>query len=605
MGPDVRRTTTTATMPAADAADAAPSPPRPLLPMSLQTPAAHPFVGRAAALASLERSWQLAGSGGQIVLIGGEAGSGKTRLTAEFARLAHRSGATVLLGGCDDDLAVPYQPWVQAVEQLLAVLPTSTATGELAALSPLLAHGEQLEHGRAVLPLDPESARYRLYEAFGVAFREAAGQWPTVVVLEDLHWAGVQTLALLRHVARSGLPCGVLVVGTFRDTTDEITEPLINCLADLRRSDAVTRLRLGGLDGEAVERFVAEAIGCPLDARFKDLAAELGTRSSGNAFYLVELWRHLVTSGAVVAEDGRWVIHDDGATASIVPDSVREVVAARLAKLSPAARTMIEVASVAGQRIDLEILARALDVPADELDAPLSELVAARLLKPVAMTGLIFEFEHALVRDTVEATVVGVGRSRAHLAVARAIEAAHAGDYRPVLAELARHFVAAVPLAPVDKAVDYGRQAAAQAVRSAAYDEAASHLDAVLTLGVADLQRAEALVELATVRVRVGLHGPSRECSREAFALAMGIGEADVAAEAALLFELATHVPGLPGGPAVELLSRAVNQIGDGVSPLRVRLLASLGRALAIEGQSDLANEVIDVAVAQARQIGA
>ncbi len=106
------------------------------------------------------------------------------------------------------------------------------------------------------------------------------------------------------------------------------------------------------------------------------------------------------------------------------------------------------------------------------------------------------------------------------------------------------------------------------------------------------------------MRLRVGLNGPSREHSREAFALASGIGAADVAAEAALLFELATHMPGLPGGPAVELLNRAIDLMGDRMTPLRVRLQASLGRALAIEGKGDVANEVIHVAVAQARQIG-
>ena len=405
-------------------------------------------------------------------------------------------------------------------------------------------------------------------------------------MLEDLHWAGVQTLALLRHVARSGLPPGLLVVGTFRDTSDELTEPLAACLADLRRVDAaVTRLRLEALDARGHRMLRRRGDRAPAGCRLQGPRSRAGTRSGGNAFYIVELWRHLVASGAVAARRGRWVIHDR-ATASIVPDSVREVVAARLAKLSPAARTMIEMAAVAGQRIDLEVLATALDVPADELDAPLGELVAAGLLTSVAMTGLVFEFEHAIVRDTVEATVARVGRRRAHLAVAEAIETVHAADRRPVLAELARHFAAAVPLAPVDKAVDYGRQAAAQAVRSAAYEEAASHLEAVLALGAPDLQQAQALVELATVRLRVGLHAPSREHSREAFMLASGIGAADVAAEAALLFELATHMPGLPGGPAVELLNRAVDLMGDGMTPLRVRLQASLGRALAIEGKA-------------------
>ena len=168
------------------------------------------MVGRAEALAVLERSWQLARSSGQIVLVGGEAGSGKTRLAAEFCRLVHEDGAAVLLGSCDDDLAIAYQPWVHVVEALFASLPAPMATSDpanrLAPLDPLLASGEHKDHDGRARSLDPEAARYRLYEAFAAALGEAAGCWPTVVVLEDLHWAGVQTLALLRHVARSGLP---------------------------------------------------------------------------------------------------------------------------------------------------------------------------------------------------------------------------------------------------------------------------------------------------------------------------------------------------------------------------------------------------------------
>ena len=165
----------------------------------------------------------------------------------------------------------PYQPWVQAVDQLLATLdPTSVGADLAARLAPLSQLAVHLDARRPVAgrrrPMDPEAARYRLYEAFVVALDEAAARWPTVVVLDDLHWAGAQTLALLRHLARTGLPGRLLVVGTFRDTSDELTEPLAACLADLRRVEAVTRLRLDALDGAAVERFVADAVGHPLDA---------------------------------------------------------------------------------------------------------------------------------------------------------------------------------------------------------------------------------------------------------------------------------------------------------------------------------------------------
>ena len=161
---------------------------------------------------------------GQVVLLGGEVGTGKTRLATEFGRVVHRAGGAVLLGICDDDLALPYQPWVQGVDQLLASLDPASVGADLAArlapLSQLAVHVERVVPAPPAATADPDAARYRLYEAFAVALAEAAARWPTVVVLDDLHWAGAQTLALLRHLARSGMPGRLLVVGTFRDTGD-------------------------------------------------------------------------------------------------------------------------------------------------------------------------------------------------------------------------------------------------------------------------------------------------------------------------------------------------------------------------------------------------
>jgi DNA-binding CsgD family transcriptional regulator/tetratricopeptide (TPR) repeat protein len=581
--------------------------PAPPLPLAWRSAPAHALVGRSAAMAALEQAWALAVSGsGQIVLLSGEVGTGKTRLATEFGRAVHRAGGAVLLGTCDDDLALPYQPWVQAVDQLLATLDPATVdadlAGQLAPLSQLAVHLGRVVPSQPTTTMDPDAARYRLYEAFGVALGAAAARWPTLVVLDDLHWAGAQTLALLRHLARSGVPGRLLVIGTFRDTSDELTEPLATCLADLRRVAAVTRLRLDALDAPAVERYVADAVGHDLDAELTGLAAELGARSGGNAFFVGELWRHLVTTRAVAPTHGRWAVHDVAAT-STIPDSVREVVASRLARLSPAARRMIEVAAVAGQRVDLDVLARALGVTADDLDATLGELVAAGLLTATDATSLVYRFEHSLVRETVEAAVAPGARRRAHLAIAEALEDVHAADRRPVLAELARHLAAAAPIAPVDTAVYYARRAAAQAARSAAYDEAASHLAAALALGPPPVERARLLVDLAMADLRMGQHPTSREHSREAFTLARDAGDADLTAEAALLFELATHFPGLPGGPAVELLRQAIGLTGDGTAPLQVRLQASLGRALAIEGRRDEAEGLIAVALARARDI--
>jgi DNA-binding CsgD family transcriptional regulator len=533
---------------------------------------------------------------GRIVLVGGEAGAGKTRLAAEFAGELHDQGAWVLYGGCDDDLALPYQPWVQAADQLLVVMsPDAALTAALAPLAQLLTRATVLNIQPGAPPVDPDAARYRTYGAFAALFATAAGATPGLVVLDDLHWAGPQTLALFRHLARTGLPSGILVVGAFRDTGDAVTDSLSSFLADLRRVDGAVRLQLAGLDPAAVERFVAEAVGHDLDEGLRRIAAELAERSGGNAFFLSELWRHL--RGEPGRAEDRWVT---GAPSSSVPDSVRDVVSVRLGGLSPRARRVIDLAALCGQRIDLLALEPAAGFAPDEFDAAVGELAAAGLLAGVAGELLVRRFEHSIVRDTVEAGISGRRRAQLHLELAEAIEAVYEADRRPVLAELARHFAAAAQVGGRDKAVYYGRRAATQAMRASAHDEAVAHLHAVLGLTSRSIERAELLVDLGGVELRRASYAASREACLESFEIATELEAGLVAADAAVGFEMAMHFPGLPGGPAVDMLRHALAMIGSESSPVRARVTAALGRALVFAGHPGLATAESAVALARA-----
>jgi hypothetical protein len=118
-----------------------------------------------------------------------------------------------------------------------------------------------------------------------------------LIVIDDVHWAGRQTLELLRHLVRSGSAGRVMIIATFRDGTADITDALAECLVDLQRSEAVTRVRLGGLDAASVEQYVAGALDQELDGELRVLAAAAAERSGGNAFFLGELWRHLIHHG--------------------------------------------------------------------------------------------------------------------------------------------------------------------------------------------------------------------------------------------------------------------------------------------------------------------
>jgi predicted ATPase len=153
-----------------------------------------PFVGRAAELATFDQLWQDAAQGRRgAALVGGEPGVGKSRLASELAGRVARSGGSVRYGTCDEGFAVPYQPFVEAI--------TSAAWQQL----------EPKATG------DPESDRYRLFEAVADHLAAASLVQPLLLVLDDLHWATRPTLLLLAHLLNSARSMRVLVVGTYRD----------------------------------------------------------------------------------------------------------------------------------------------------------------------------------------------------------------------------------------------------------------------------------------------------------------------------------------------------------------------------------------------------
>ncbi len=578
------------------------------LPTELAVRPGFQFVGRAEEWEDLTATWSEVESGGRrVVLLSGEAGAGKTRLAFEFARQCHQQGAAVLFGGCDSELGVPYQPWVRAFGHLLGSLPDELLIDDLAPeLSEVAVILPQLDRFVPGLlrsaSVDPEIDRYRLFGAVDAMLAKASSLRPVVLVLDDLHWAGAQTLALLRHLARSGSAERLLLIGAFRDTADEITEPLASCLADLRRLDGVVRLRMDGFDRSHVERFVAMATSQDLDADMRRLAATVARRTAGNPFYVGELWRHLVATGAVVHSRNRWVARTDAGTVG-VPESVREVVGARLARLSGPARSLIELVAVAGQRIELRVLALAAELSEPDLVVPLDELVEAGLLDAGGSTLLTYEFPHALVRDSVEETVPAIRRVLLHRSVAEAVEQVHEADRRPVLADLARHFAASAMVGTRDKALYYGQRAGAQAVRSAAFDVAISHFDRAIALAVTGTElRVELLLDLGFSQIRDGRYLESMQTCGTAFEDALELGDVSLIARAAVGFEQAVHMPGLPGAPAVRVVTTAMAMVPDDDLHTRARLQAALARAYAHAGRTGEALDAVDVALGLARR---
>jgi hypothetical protein len=431
-----------------------------------------PFSGRAEPLDRLVGTWKHCRTErhGACVLIAGEPGVGKTRLSAEFARRAHDDGAAVLFGRCDEEIALPYQPFVEALSHHAAV---GSATGidslgphpgELARIVPEVGAtfpGVTTPPGSG----DPEVDQYRLFEAVSGWLGAAAAGSGLVLVLDDVHWAGKPTLLMLRHILRSLDTTPLMIVATYRDTDLDRTHPLANLLADLRRVDNVERLALTGLDQGGVEDLIESASQQELDDAARALAAAVHAETEGNPFFVGELLRHLIENGDLVHDGQRWV----GATSvddMTIPDGIREVVGRRLSRLSPEANDVLAWAAVLGREVRLDVLARVADGESRCLDA-LDEAVDARLVDEVGPG--TWRFAHALVRSTLLAELRTTRRIRMHLSVGEAYEAIRPGD---TLA-LAQHFAEAAALDVGDKAVIYLLRAGDQALDSLAFDEAA------------------------------------------------------------------------------------------------------------------------------------
>ncbi len=266
----------------------------------------------------------------RLALIGGEAGVGKTRLSTHLALKAHGEGATVLYGRCDEDLGVPYQPWVQALGHLVKEAPQPVLDahverfgGELARLVPDLGRS-CARPARSARQSDPETERYLLYAAVAGLLEGAGEQEPLLLILDDLHWADSPTLSLLRHVVTAGSSMRVMVVGTYRDSDLSRDHPLTALLADLHREQGVERVKLTGLEAEDVLALMEAAAGHELDEDGRALAAEITRETAGNPFFAGEVLRHLTESGAIVQEDGgRWRLVGDVARAGPAPERAR------------------------------------------------------------------------------------------------------------------------------------------------------------------------------------------------------------------------------------------------------------------------------------------
>lgn len=570
-------------------ADAAPA-----LPPRLPVDQSLAFIGRAREREVLERAWKSAEHGAiQVVLVAGEPGIGKTRLATEIALQAHHQGGLVLLGTCDEDLALPYQPFVEALRHLLSVCPEEELAealaergGELTRLLP------ELSRRVPGLPTpqaaDPETERYLLFSA-AVGLMEAAARWrPVMLLLDDLHWVTKPTVLLLKHLIRSGPPMALLIVGTYRDSDIGRSHPLAVLLAELRRGSNVERLSLRGLsDAEAVSMMEALA-GHDLEGGELVLAHAVHAEADGSPFFMRELLRHFIEAGELVQAGDRWTFRGE---VSGIPDSVREVIGYRLSRLPEPVDRLLTLGAVIGREFDVAVLSPLAALGPSAVVEALAKARQAALVREVEGCPGRFTFVHALIRHAIYDELGPARRMELHRRVAETLESLGGGD--AYLSDLAHHWVAATPAMgvradDVAKAARYGEQAARRAMASLAYEEAAQHFEGALRAarqGDDGTQICELLIVLGEAQRCAG-DPAHRETLLEAGRLAHEHGDADRAARAALANQRGVFSRiGTVDGERVAALERALEVVGPAATSVRARLLAGLATELHFEGE--------------------
>jgi hypothetical protein len=576
------------------------------------------FVGRRSELAEIDGVLTQLGSGERrAVLVSGEPGIGKTSLVGQFARQAHGAGANVFYGRCDEETLVPYQPFVEAFARYAEVRPAEHLDAELgrhrAELARLVPRLEAEAAGFGMASEDVELDRYRMFEAVAAVLGTLSRARPTVLVLDDLHWADTPTLLLLRHLARHGTPTSLLILGTYRDTDLSRSHPLSQFLADLRRDQLVTRVHLSGLSLDDVVALLAETAGREVGPPDRELGNTLWRETDGNPYFVGEIVQHLTETGALDGIGGRWP-RGLGVDGGIIPEGVKEVIGRRLSRLSEPANRCLRIASVMGREFGVEELTAVVELPADDVLDALDEAAHAGLVAEQAESTGRYEFCHMLLRQTLYGELTTARRLRLHRRIGEVLEVLHGEHLDRHLAELARHFFEAAPAGEVDKAMDYAIRAGDRAMTQLAFEAAGRlygmALDTADDADVGPEARCDVLLRLGDAEWRAGDGVTARALFERAFALARQARDPERLGRAALGFAGAgvrmwwVDV-GIVNQKLIDMFEDALGALPTDDGELRARLMGVLAQELYfVAGSRARRDQLSSDAVAMARRVG-
>jgi DNA-binding SARP family transcriptional activator len=550
------------------------------------------LVGREAELATLARLWELASARessepgmaashdqARVVVLAGDPGVGKTRLAAELARRVHAGGGVVLAGRSPEESLMPYQPFLEALRHYVVHAPldelrrTAREYGsELARLVPELRR--RAPELITEVAADPDTERYRLFEAAVGLLGSISRTAPILLVLDDLQWADRPALLLLRHLARSPDPRRLLILVGYR-AIETPPHGMSSVLADLHREQLVTELSISGLTAEETAELVRVRT---RDTPGPAFARALHEVTEGNPLFIEEMVRHLGEAGVRPS-----VAEPSDLQRFGLPEGVKQVIARRLGRLDTAATQWLRTAAVIGRDFDAGLLARALSWSELEFLDVLDQALDAGLLAETGAEPGRYSFDHALIRETLYEGMSRPRRARMHRQVGEALEAA-GGEAE--IGALALHFTRAAGPEDAAKAIAYARAAGERASAMLAHEEAAEHYARALEVlnrfgGADDRRRGELLLAQGEAQVRAGEPERAWHAFSAAAALGERVGDQEIVIRAAAAASRRyLQQPGVVDAELIALLERALELTDGQQTVMRVLLLARLCGAL-------------------------
>ena len=382
-----------------------------------------PFVGREREMERLSAWWSRAARGrGGLSLIGGEAGVGKSRLARQVSLLVESQGGRVLVGRTSPQEARPYQAVVEALGSVLPLLAAQNADPmHLAMLSLLVPELKTRLKLPDLPPLDADRERLRLFSAVAKSLEQLAAPRPLLLLLEDLHWAGEATAALVEFLARHATRFPILILCTYRDEETPRSHPLRKLRRKLQADTTVEHLALSRLSREAVDTLTTHLPNLVTP----EISAHLYSQSEGNPLFiemLVQSW-------------------SEGNATESLPGGIRAVIAAQLEKLPESARAFAEAAAVLGAAFDAEAAREIGGWDESQVHGALRGLLDRRLVwETEGRSRFDYFFAHHLIQSVLYNEIPLAKRKRRHLRAAEVLEELYPDQRSQMAGELASHY---------------------------------------------------------------------------------------------------------------------------------------------------------------------